>query len=93
MKSMESTTKMKMGQNARNFRFLNRMDAFQQKRRTFDQLDYLNFYNPEQRQLILNSMQIPLPAELPELSPWTISMYRRKSMPIFCTRANESLDL
>ena len=83
---MMDTPKMKMGQNARNFRLLNRMDAFQQKRKTFDQLDYLHFYSPEQRQLILSSMQAPIPSPLPELSPSSISFYRRSSTPVFCTR-------
>ena len=57
-----------MGQNARNFRLLTRMDTFQQKRKTFDQLDYLNYYTPEVKQQILNSMQAPIPSPIPPLS-------------------------
>ena len=90
MNKTENIAKIRMGQNARNFRLLNRMDTFQQKRKTFDQLDYLNYYSPEHRHIILNSMQAPIPSPLPQLSPSTISFYRRNSIPIFCTKSNES---
>ena len=75
-----------MVQNARNFRLMSRMDTFQQKRKTFDQLDYLQYYDEATRQQILNSMRGPIPDPLPPLSPTTISFYRRKSCPIFKTR-------
>jgi hypothetical protein len=90
---MQDPVKGKMNQHARHFRLVSRMEAFQQKRKTYDQLDYLHFYPPELRNTILSSMQDPLPAELPPLDITTISLYRRQSRPIFMTRSHNSNEL
>lgn len=59
--TMKDVVKGKMNQHAKHFRLVSRMEAFQQKRKTYDQLDYLRFYPPELKSLILDSMQGPLP--------------------------------
>jgi hypothetical protein len=82
----EGSLGSKMGEHARNFRLVSRMDIFQQRRKTFDQLDYLAYYPEPLRQAILASMEGPIPEPLPPLGPTTISYYRRKSTPVFVTR-------
>lgn len=82
-----------MNQHAKHFRLVSRMEAFQQKRKTYDQLDYLAFYDPPTKEAILNSMQNPIPQPLPPLGVTTISFYRRSSQPLFMTRNPTSNEL
>lgn len=79
-----------MNSNAKHFRYVSRAEAFQQKRKTYDQLDYLLYYHPQVREMILYSMQGPIPDPLPPLTLTTISFYRRKSQPVYATRHPES---
>ena len=71
--------KGKLNNNAKHFRYVSRVEAFQQKRKKYDQLDYLAHYQPNEKAIILASMESPIPNPLPPLSVATISMYRRNS--------------
>ena len=64
----ETPLKSKLGENARHFRFVSRSEMFIQKRKTYDELDYLKFYENNIRNSILYSMQAPIPQPLPPLT-------------------------
>lgn len=40
----DNTVKAKLNHHAKHLRFVSRAEAFQQKRKTYDQLDYLAYY-------------------------------------------------
>ena len=82
-----------MDQNAKLVRLVSRVDIFQRKRKTYDQLDFLVYYQPQTKNNILHSMQGPLPEPLPPLALETISFYRRNNRPIFSTRKAGSMEL
>jgi hypothetical protein len=58
-----------------------------------EDLDYLKFYSPQQREAILHSLDAPIPAPLPPLAPDTISYYRRSNQPVYRTKSPESLQM
>lgn len=48
-----------------------------------EKLDYHRFYSKETKEAINKSLQMIIPAELPPLSLFTISLYRRAGRSIY----------
>lgn len=64
-----SELKNKLSANAKHFRYLSRAETFHRNRKGVEELDYLKYYNPQQKEAILASLHEPIPSPLPPPSP------------------------
>ena len=61
---------------------------FERSRKIGKEISYLKCYNAQTQQAIWESIEGTIPNELPEVSPETISYYRRNNQPLFKTRVS-----
>jgi hypothetical protein len=83
---MSDPLKNKLSANAKHFRLLSRAETFQRNRKSVEELDYLKYYSPQQREAVLRSLEAPMPTPIPQIAPDTISFYRRSNQPVYRTK-------
>ncbi len=71
---------------AKRVRTLVRHEMFEKNRASSKNLTYLEYYDSQTRQILLDSLKVPIPDPLPPPSLFTISLYRRACKAAFLTQ-------